>query len=689
MTATPWLDDTPYSWFFGTQDIWGHRRPELAHDTPQPANVRPDPIGAGLAYAFVWQLHSRITTQKLGFRSGDEATALTSVYDLFKFARDQVQSAGPKCHQTADVIWWLLNRDVRPFTARWHRTKEKGLLAVEDVARRFRAELERLRQALLAWAWLLRELATEAPIGSGPRRLPEPPQAPGLEMATTPCPRDGMAAPTPFAVDFARIVEAERKLIRDWRLQTGREQDVLCGIALSGGGIRSATFSLGVLRQLALHIDILGVDYLSTVSGGGYLGTLITMAYENGIVCSNPTRGPLGRDQDQDLGADVIAWLRGRGDVMKPDLSFIASLAGGVIGVGGGAANEYRKRLGEGWILERQQRDGNFDPILVGRTSQQPIAISNLKAAAPVQLWNMALNATNADERLRVALRGRSCDFYTVSRAGAESRLLGYAPDQSMEIDAAMALSAAACAPTTSEDTGSWLLRIAGAAGADLGRWVDHSTGSTRAASWWERVKSLIGSSAAHRGSAFVSDGGHIENLGLYQLLRRRCGCILAIDGEEDPKMTFAGLMKLQHLVRVEQGILMDIDVTGLHPGTDDKNELRSDSHFTVIPITYPELPARDGQDPQPACRGVLVYVKLSLTGDEPQYLRAYRADHPEFPHHSTVYQQAFDDRMFEAYLALGEHVGQQLVSETWCGGAPAVGFSAWIQQLARRFGEV
>src|SRR6266404_3484820 len=48
------------------------------------------------------------------------------------------------------------------------------------------------------------------------------------------------------------------------------------GLALSGGGIRSATFSLGVLQALA-RLDVLRyVDYLSTVSGGGYIGACVT-----------------------------------------------------------------------------------------------------------------------------------------------------------------------------------------------------------------------------------------------------------------------------------------------------------------------------------------------------------------------------------------------------------------------------
>ena len=50
----------------------------------------------------------------------------------------------------------------------------------------------------------------------------------------------------------------------------------LFGLALSGGGIRSATFNLGILQALARHKLLRRVDYLSTVSGGGYIGGWFT-----------------------------------------------------------------------------------------------------------------------------------------------------------------------------------------------------------------------------------------------------------------------------------------------------------------------------------------------------------------------------------------------------------------------------
>lgn len=67
------------------------------------------------------------------------------------------------------------------------------------------------------------------------------------------------------AVDTARDIDADKAE------QTAVEMDLL-GLALSGGGIRSATFNLGILQGFA-HLGLLRrFDYLSTVSGGGYIG---------------------------------------------------------------------------------------------------------------------------------------------------------------------------------------------------------------------------------------------------------------------------------------------------------------------------------------------------------------------------------------------------------------------------------
>jgi hypothetical protein len=67
------------------------------------------------------------------------------------------------------------------------------------------------------------------------------------------------------------VVNAEMDHLKDWR---GQEPRV--GLALSGGGIRSASYCLGVIQALAYRRALPNIDYMSTVSGGGYIGASLS-----------------------------------------------------------------------------------------------------------------------------------------------------------------------------------------------------------------------------------------------------------------------------------------------------------------------------------------------------------------------------------------------------------------------------
>ena len=94
----------------------------------------------------------------------------------------------------------------------------------------------------------------------------------------------------------------------------------------------------------------------------------------------------------------------------------------------------------------------------------------------------------------------------------------------------------------------------------------------------------------------------------------------------------------------------IDIDLDDLRLG--EKGLSRS--HFQFCRVRYP---LEVGEE---HAIGYLLYLKLSLTGNEGEFLRRYRLDEPEFPHHSTT-NQFFTEVQFEAYRALGEHIGDKL----------------------------
>ena len=181
----------------------------------------------------------------------------------------------------------------------------------------------------------------------------------------------------------------------------------------------------------------------------------------------------------------------------------------------------------------------------------------------------------------------------------------------------------------------------------------------------------------ANEDGAFVnvSDGGHIENLGVYELLRRRCRYIVAVDGESDPKMTFHALTNLQRLVYIDFGIVLDLNLDDLRLGQAGYSR----SHFQFCRIIYPA-----GHQDSKEEIGYLIYLKLSLTGNEGEFLRRYKLDEPAFPHQSTA-DQFFSESQFEAYRALGEHVGEKLFLPAITGPLGwDVGLEVWFNRIGR-----
>src|SRR5262249_4502608 len=150
------------------------------------------------------------------------------------------------------------------------------------------------------------------------------------------------------------------------------------------------------------------------------------------------------------------------------------------------------------------------------------------------------------------------------------------------------------------------------------------------------------------------SDGGHFDNLGVYELVRRRCRYVVVSDASEDGRHAFDDLSGLIRKVRVDFGIRIEIDLGVLRPSGEPR---RCRWHCAVGRIRY------DDVDPG-AAPGTLVYLKPSLTGDEPADLLNYAGAHPAFPHQSTG-DQFYNESQLESYRALGQHVAEAVFSQS------------------------
>ena len=109
-----------------------------------------------------WELYvellTRTTTQPLSPGTGDEKTALNSVYAIFALTRETLKKQGPGCIEFAKVAVVVLNQVIRPFTSRWHLQLDEGVVDA-DKRIQFRSELADLQVVLSRYTQALSDIA--------------------------------------------------------------------------------------------------------------------------------------------------------------------------------------------------------------------------------------------------------------------------------------------------------------------------------------------------------------------------------------------------------------------------------------------------------------------------------------------------------------------------------------------------
>jgi hypothetical protein len=143
-----------------------------------------------------------------------------------------------------------------------------------------------------------------------------------------------------------------------------------------------------------------------------------------------------------------------------------------------------------------------------------------------------------------------------------------------------------------------------------------------------------------------MSDGGHFDNLGLYEMVRRRCRFIVVCDAGRDTSYTFEDLGNAIRRIRVDFGISIDFDDRiNIFPKTREKNDPEA-RYCAVGTIRYDSVDG-DGNT------GTLIYVKPAICDKESYDIYHYAKSSLDFPHESTS-DQWFDESQFESYRALG-----------------------------------
>jgi len=187
---------------------------------------------------------------------------------------------------------------------------------------------------------------------------------------------------------------------------------------------------------------------------------------------------------------------------------------------------------------------------------------------------------------------------------------------------------------------------------------------------WWPyyHILELLSWNDTTRWRVNLSDGGHIENLGVYELLRRGCRMIIAVDATADATYAFGDLKNL--IIRARNELGLDIDFL-----QDPEAFIRpmpsqgfSRSHYVVARIT--DLRDKKSEDKLYERPGLLIYVKASLRaprrapknwGKAESKSYNYKTYHAAFPHESTS-DQFFDPDQWNAYYQLGRFMAADVL---------------------------
>ncbi|TPM30927.1 patatin-like phospholipase family protein [Mesorhizobium sp. B2-3-4] len=280
--------------------------------------------------------------------------------------------------------------------------------------------------------------------------------------------------------------------------------------------------------------------------------------------------------------------------------------------------------------------------------------------------------------------RGRNAEFFLFSKHFVGSESTGYVASAAMakeegqlDLAAAAAISGAAISSSMGRISLGLLGPTLALLNLRLGFWLPNpsrvaleserailgpvATEEERPRRSWEDILRLYllaeatGQLRSDSSRVYITDGGHIDNIGLYQLLKRKCKLIIVVDAEADAGMNFGAFTDVQRFARIDLGARISLDWRPVRDAALARDANRTKiipaeselhlRHFAVGKILYENDPVE----------GILLYVKASVTGDEPDYVLDYERRYPLFPNEPTS-DQFFSEEQMEAYRSLGFH---------------------------------
>ncbi|MFN8545996.1 MAG: patatin-like phospholipase family protein [Candidatus Binatia bacterium] len=427
----------------------------------------------------------------------------------------------------------------------------------------------------------------------------------------------------------------------------------LVGLATAILGKRSST-GLGELAQVRSLLERYGLN----LGAGLFVLTLLVLlaAGTDALIAQGLSPGQLARASGL---AGVATW-----PVWAPPALLLALLTAGafllswVIGINRFSLHSmYGNRLIRAY-LGASHSTRNAHP-LTGFDPDDNLDMHGLAEGRPLHVVNMALNLVRGDN---LAWQQRKAKSFTVSRlhCGAwngpnhvQRRYRpanGYGGADGISLGKAITISGAAASPNMGYHSSPLVGFVMTFFNARLGWWL----GNPGCDATWQRsepalalrplIDEALGLTTDDNPYVYLSDGGHFENLGLYEMVLRRCHAIVAVDAGCDPQYQLEDLSGAIRKIRTDLGIAITL-----------QSRPSPAQPWAVGTIRYADV------DPG-APDGLLIVLKPVLTADVPLDVQAYAATHADpknpFPQQTTA-DQFFDEAQFESYRALGAHVAE------------------------------
>ena len=302
----------------------------------------------------------------------------------------------------------------------------------------------------------------------------------------------------------------------------------------------------------------------------------------------------------------------------------------------------------------------------------------------PFHVINMTLNLAETN---RLAWQQRKAMPFSVTPFFCGNADLGYRPTyrygggpvapapsgaaaaSGISLGTAMAISGAAVSSNMGYHSSMSLSFLLTFFNVRLGCWLGNPGGKWQASNAPYRqagprfavlplLRELFGLTTADSPYVYLSDGGHFEDLGLYEMVRRRCRWIVVCDGDKDAQRGFGDLGNAVRKIWIDLGVRISFDNSPLLAADKDAKPIEV-PYFALGTIDYVSDEPIEGETP----KGKILYIKPIVRGDEVAAdVIAYKRAHSEFPQQPTT-EQWFDESQFEAYRRLGELIIERIAS--------------------------